>query len=149
MYRYVFSQMAVIRGTYLALDKYLPKYKSPGEEPVIINTASILGLETWPSVPVYCASKHGVIGLGKSLSLPENYNKHRTKIISICPTMIKTALSARIREMCPDMPYLTPDVVGKKVMDILKESKGCATWVIDIDKTYEVEFPPKEALEKK
>nr|CAH7723645.1 unnamed protein product [Callosobruchus chinensis] len=142
--------MAVIRGTYLALEKYLPKYKSSAaEEPVIINTASILGLETWPIVPVYCASKHGVIGLGKSLSQPECYNKHKTKIISICPTLIKTALSTKVRELYPDMPYLTPDMVGRKVMDILKETKGCATWVIDVDKTYEVEFPPKEALEKK
>nr|CAI5834995.1 unnamed protein product [Callosobruchus analis] len=141
--------MAVIRGTYLALEKYLPKYKSSGEEPVIINTASILGLETWPIVPVYCASKHGVIGLGKALSQPESYNKHKTKIISICPTLIKTALSSKVCEVYPDMPYLTPDVVGRNVMDILKGSKGCATWVIDVGRTYEVEFPPKEALEKK
>ncbi|CAH1991060.1 unnamed protein product [Acanthoscelides obtectus] len=140
--------MAVVRGTCLALEKYFPKHKSSSEEPVIVNTASIFGLDTWPIYPVYCASKHGVIGFGKALSMPEAYTNHKTKIISICPTLIKTNLTTLFMVQNPDMPYLTPDEVGKRVMDILKKTQGCATWVIDVNKTYEVEFPPKESLEK-
>ncbi|KAJ8961527.1 hypothetical protein NQ318_014778, partial [Aromia moschata] len=55
---------AVLRGTYLAIDKYLPKY-SLGKEGVIVNVSSILGLDVMETLPTYTAAKHGIVGLGK------------------------------------------------------------------------------------
>ncbi|KAJ3641003.1 hypothetical protein Zmor_027532 [Zophobas morio] len=52
--------IAVIEGTYLAMQKYLPKYKS-GEEGLVINVASVGGLHTFQVTPIYCTTKHGLI----------------------------------------------------------------------------------------
>lgn len=49
----------------------------------VINIASIVGLRGYPYISAYCASKHGVVGLTKTLAL-EGANKGIT-VNSICP----------------------------------------------------------------
>ncbi|XP_063906748.1 15-hydroxyprostaglandin dehydrogenase [NAD(+)]-like isoform X2 [Zophobas morio] len=68
--------VAVIEGTYLAMKKYLPKYKS-GDEGLIVNTASTCGFHTFQVAPIYCTTKHGLVGLGKALGGEEFYKKYQ------------------------------------------------------------------------
>lgn len=54
----------------------------------IINIASILGLKGVPDQPAYCAAKHGVVGLGKSLAAL--YAPRRITVNSVCPGWVDT-----------------------------------------------------------
>ncbi|TSY69802.1 15-hydroxyprostaglandin dehydrogenase [NAD(+)] [Bagarius yarrelli] len=57
----------VVRGTYLALDHM--KKQNSGNGGVIINVASLAGLGPFPSVPVYTATKYGVVGFTRALAV--------------------------------------------------------------------------------
>jgi 3-hydroxy acid dehydrogenase / malonic semialdehyde reductase len=63
----------------------------PHKKGQIINISSIAGKETYPSGSVYCASKHAVEALTKSMRL--DFLKHNIKVGSISPGMVETEFS--------------------------------------------------------
>jgi short-subunit dehydrogenase len=60
-------QNAVVRGTLLGL-QYMRKDEG-GKGGVVVNTASVMGMEPDAAFPVYVATKHAVIGLSRSLGV--------------------------------------------------------------------------------
>jgi 3-oxoacyl-[acyl-carrier protein] reductase len=62
----------------------------------IVNVASTEGLGATAGIAAYTSSKHGVIGLTKSLAV--EYGKHGVTVNCICPGPIRTAMTARIPE---------------------------------------------------
>lgn len=102
--------IATIRSTYLAMQKYFPQYKS-GEEAVIINTASIAGLSTYPFLATYGATKHAIVAFGQAVGTEPFYNKYKTRVVTMCPTGIDT-------KMFDFEKVLFQEIVA----DILKES---------------------------
>lgn len=85
-------QNAVVRGTLLGL-QYMGKDKG-GRGGVIVNTASVLGLEPIAACPIYCASKSFVVGLCRSLAKPWHWNRTGVKVICLCPGITDTLLVA-------------------------------------------------------
>lgn len=61
--------------------------------PVILFTASGLGLHARPMVSLYTVSKHGIVGLMRSLALDEGPNNVRVN--AICPGIVETPLMYR------------------------------------------------------
>lgn len=82
---------AVLVGTFLAMTKYL-EYKE-GKEGIIVNTASIAGLEPIAYIPGYSASKSGVVSLGRSFGHEAFYEKYKVKVLTICPGPVSTPMS--------------------------------------------------------
>ncbi|KAF5288180.1 hypothetical protein FQA39_LY03948 [Lamprigera yunnana] len=72
------------RNEFNAFEKYLPKYKS-GEEGVIVNISSLAGIFPVSYAPVYSATKHGMIGLGRSLGTTTHYTRTKVRVLTICP----------------------------------------------------------------
>lgn len=58
---------------------------------VIVNTASIAGIEAAPGGAAYTASKHGVIGLTRTAA--REYGKHGIRINAVCPGFIATPMT--------------------------------------------------------
>ncbi|KAJ8910677.1 hypothetical protein NQ315_002926 [Exocentrus adspersus] len=99
---------AVIMGTFLAMDKYLPTYRS-GKEGIIVNIASLAGLLGLADKPVYTATKHGVVGLGKSLGADKS--KNHVRIITVCPGWIATSMTEDVTD--DDLKSVDPSHKGK------------------------------------
>lgn len=59
----------------------------------IVNMASAAGLVGVPFNAAYTASKHGVVGLTKSLAL--EFSKQGVRINAVCPTGVKTPMVAQ------------------------------------------------------
>ncbi|XP_023019285.2 15-hydroxyprostaglandin dehydrogenase [NAD(+)] [Leptinotarsa decemlineata] len=143
---------AVLSGTFMALDEYLPKYRS-SEEGLIVNTASILGIDCMRTIPTYSATKSGVIALGRSLGHQEDYDKTHIRIITICPGYIDTPLvSAAINregytnhQPDPDS-FISPDFVGEQVVCLMNEGKTGSVWVIEEMEAYAVNFPDRKDM---
>src|SRR5919202_6692825 len=62
----------------------------------IINDSSNAGLIGRPNDPVYCASKHGIIGLTKSMAL--RHGPQNVRVNAICPGPIESHMMVEGRE---------------------------------------------------
>uniref|UniRef100_A0A8B9MHR6 15-hydroxyprostaglandin dehydrogenase [NAD(+)] n=1 Tax=Accipiter nisus TaxID=211598 RepID=A0A8B9MHR6_9AVES len=81
---------SVIRGTYLGLE-YMGKGNG-GNGGVIINISSLAGLMPAAFQPVYCATKHGVIGFTRSIALAANIENYGVRLNTICPGFVNTPI---------------------------------------------------------
>jgi NAD(P)-dependent dehydrogenase (short-subunit alcohol dehydrogenase family) len=56
----------------------------------IINTASVAGLMSTPLAAVYCATKHAVVGLSRTLRIEAR--EHGVQVSALCPGVIRTPI---------------------------------------------------------
>jgi len=80
-----------LTGTYLCTTEVLPAMIE-AKEGRIINIASTAGLRGYRTMSAYCASKHGVIGLTRSLALETA--KHGVTVNAVCPSYTDTYLTS-------------------------------------------------------
>ena len=72
------------------MSKYaIPELRKRGGG-VIINTASVQGLQSQPLVPPYAASKGGILSLTRQMSL--DYAKDNIRVLAVCPGSIDTPM---------------------------------------------------------
>lgn len=88
--------ISVIRGTYIGLD-YM-KTENGGNGGAIVNIASLAGLMPVPFQPVYCASKHGVIGFTRSVAMVSKAGNYGVRINTICPGFVNTPILQTIEK---------------------------------------------------
>ncbi|MCF6274557.1 MAG: SDR family oxidoreductase [Robiginitomaculum sp.] len=79
-----------MHGTYNVIQSALAHMPDNGR---IINIASVLGLRGVPDQPAYCASKHAVVGLTRSLAL--RLAPRKITVNAVCPGWVKTDMSAK------------------------------------------------------
>uniref|UniRef100_A0A8D0BRZ5 15-hydroxyprostaglandin dehydrogenase [NAD(+)] n=1 Tax=Salvator merianae TaxID=96440 RepID=A0A8D0BRZ5_SALMN len=88
--------ISVIRGTYIGLE-YM-KNKNKCSEGAIVNVASLAGLIPAAFQPVYCASKHGVIGFTRSIAMFSAAENYGVRINAICPGFVNTPILQSIEK---------------------------------------------------
>ncbi len=82
-----------LKGMFLCARAVLP-HMIGGGGGVIINTASIAGIVAGAGGTAYTASKHGVIGLTRQISL--DYGSQGIRVNAICPGAVETGMTKAI-----------------------------------------------------
>ncbi|XP_055016008.1 15-hydroxyprostaglandin dehydrogenase [NAD(+)]-like [Boleophthalmus pectinirostris] len=112
-----------------------------GHGGVIINTASIAGLEAIPYSPVYSATKFGVVGFTRAMGLASLVAEDGVRFNALCPAYIKTNLSEKIPDrLGPYTPMrdLMMELINKLgIMDASKVAEALMELVLDEKKTGE------------
>ncbi len=76
-----------VKGVWLSMKYEISQMLKQGSG-AIVNTASTVGVVAYPSVPLYTASKHAVVGLTKAAAL--QYAKAGIRINVVAPAVIET-----------------------------------------------------------
>ncbi len=91
----------------------LTRSRAAGEAPGrIINIASIAGRLGTPELAAYCAAKHGVVGLTRSLA--EELRGAKVPVNAICPGSVDTPM---LQEGRPGArPHMTPEDIAQTAL---------------------------------
>ena len=108
-------------GTFSVTRRLLDKIPDGGR---IVNTASMWGKTAVAEFSAYCASKHAVIGLTRSLS--QELASRRISVNAVCPGWVRTIASMRslsfmaAKEQRPEADMLD-EIVAAQALDGLME----------------------------
>ncbi|XP_061440501.1 15-hydroxyprostaglandin dehydrogenase [NAD(+)] [Rhineura floridana] len=127
--------ISVIRGTYIGLE-YM-KTQNGRNGGVIVNVASLAGLMPAAFQPVYCASKHGVVGFTRSVAMVAAIANYGVRINTICPAFVNTSIlqsiekeenmgpyvgyKEEIKDMMKFYGVLDPTLIAKGLIQILED----------------------------
>jgi NAD(P)-dependent dehydrogenase (short-subunit alcohol dehydrogenase family) len=108
-------------GVTHALRAFVPTMLKHGEEGHIVNTASMAGLTTQPSLASYNASKHAVVTVSEGLHHDLALRKSLIKVSVLCPGWVKTGIghSERNRDGDKTAPATIDPVAAKVGMAVL------------------------------
>ncbi|GFQ92972.1 15-hydroxyprostaglandin dehydrogenase [Trichonephila clavata] len=133
--------LGVIYGTKLAFE-YMDISKG-GHGGHVINTASEAGLDPMYVSPVYCATKHAVVGFSKSYGHEFHFKQTGVTVNAICPGPVDTGFFrvfptkcidvAEAKKLATKMRPVTPEDVAKALMKLLEDGKNGAIIRIDAD----------------
>lgn len=89
-----------LKGVWLCMKYEIPQMLRIGKG-AIVNTASVAGLVGDAGSSEYVASKHGIVGITKSVAL--EYAESGIRINGICPGVIHTPLTERLKKDHPEL----------------------------------------------
>ena len=113
---------ANLKGTYLVTRAFLPAMRAR-RDGRIVNIASISGRQGTALLSAYCAAKHGVVGLTRSLAA-ELRDDHIV-VNAVCPGSVDTAmLRAGLPGAKPDM---SPEDVAGVVLYLAAQAPAALT----------------------
>jgi len=105
-----------LRGTFLCSREALKMMKPRGRG-AIINISSVVGIKGYPRQAAYTASKHGVMGLTKSLAAEAQ--ECGVRVSAVLPGGVDTDLVAQARPDLDRAKLLQPEDIARTVMFLL------------------------------
>jgi len=112
-----------LRGTFMCCQQAMQMMKAAGSG-YIINISSVVGFKGYPGQSAYTASKHGIMGLTKSLAVEAQ--EYGIRVSAVLPGGVDTGL---VKEARPDLDrdcLLSPDDVAGTVEYLLSLSERAA-----------------------
>lgn len=113
-----------LKGVFLCMKFEVPRMLKGGGGS-IVNTASMVGLVGDGGHPAYAASKHGVVGLTKTVAIM--YGKTGIRVNAVCPGVIRTPMSER---SFAEHPELRAASIGMAPMDRFAEPEEVAQAIV-------------------
>ncbi|MDQ1328447.1 MAG: 3-oxoacyl-[acyl-carrier protein] reductase, partial [Candidatus Poribacteria bacterium] len=93
------------------------KYMVEQESGTIINICSSASKKAYPNQLAYVASKHGMMGLSKTMSI--DLQPYGIKVHAICPGGVDTKLTANARPEVDRSDWMHPEDIAHVVMMLL------------------------------
>ena len=118
-----------IKLTRLAIKKSLGRRKRAS----VCIIASIGGLSGSTAAPLYCATKHAIVGFVKSMTATEGITG--VKVTTICPGLVHTPLftdDKKSQFSFQERNALKPDEVATSMLELLQEKKYECGTVLEI-----------------
>jgi NAD(P)-dependent dehydrogenase (short-subunit alcohol dehydrogenase family) len=115
-----------LRGVILVARECIPMLKEAGAEhrqALIVNTASIAGKSGQGWLPVYSATKFGVVGLSQALH--KELSSEGIKVTALCPGFVATAMTDWIEDHVPKEQMIQPEDIAEAVRYLLRTSPAC------------------------
>ncbi|RMH46443.1 MAG: SDR family oxidoreductase [Alphaproteobacteria bacterium] len=110
-------------GVFWALQAQLAQmeaqFREGGRGGAIVNLASVAGLVGAPTLSIYAAAKHGVVGLTRSAAI--EYARRGVRVNAICPSFARTAMVGDTLRDAPDRDRAEADLVRGVPMRRLAE----------------------------
>jgi NAD(P)-dependent dehydrogenase (short-subunit alcohol dehydrogenase family) len=96
----------------------------------IVATASLAGLIGFSPDPIYCLTKHAVVGLVRSV-VPQ-LAEHGITINAVCPSIVDTPMVGESRDLleASGFPLIDPATVARAVVDRLSGDESGEAMVI-------------------
>lgn len=115
-----------LKGIWLCMKNEIP-HMLKNKKGAIVNCASVAGLNGFPGLPAYVATKHGVVGLSKTAAL--EYAKQGIRVNAVCPGVIQTSmidrLTGKVKEVEEQFTQMEP--VGR--MGTPEEIAEAVVWL--------------------
>ena len=108
-----------VYGTIYASQAVIPSMKKQ-ERGHIFNISSIAGLEAFPQVSIYCATKHAVRGLSESMY--KELRDFGVKVTCVYPGSVKTDFFRNIDTIEPSDNMLQPEEVASIIVQAAETS---------------------------
>ncbi|HEU5213156.1 MAG TPA: SDR family NAD(P)-dependent oxidoreductase [Gaiellaceae bacterium] len=117
-----------VDGVVLGLRALIPLLERTGGDAVV--TASLAGLTSMASDPVYSATKHFLVGLVRSAA--PGLAARSVRLNAVCPGIVATPLigDGRARLEAAGFPLLEPSDVAEAVALALASGEGGQAWVV-------------------
>lgn len=115
-----------LRGTWLCMKDEIEQMLKQGGG-VIVNTASVLGFSGEYGLSLYCASKHGILGLTKTAAL--ECARKNIRINAICPGPILTEMLENTERFVPKMLERVAASTPMRRIGKPEEIAGAVLWL--------------------
>jgi 3-oxoacyl-[acyl-carrier protein] reductase len=112
-----------LRGSFLCCREAM-KLMVPASSGYIINISSVVGFKGYPNQAAYTATKHGIMGLTKSLSVEAQ--EHGIRVSAILPGGVDTEMVGQARPDLDRSILLQPDDIAQTVLYLLSLSDRAA-----------------------
>lgn len=89
-------------GVTNGLSAFIPRMLAAGEEGHVVNTASIAGLLSEPSMAAYNVSKFGVVTLSEGLHHDLTLRQAKIRVSVLCPAWVRTRIAEADRHRPAD-----------------------------------------------
>ncbi|KMZ00025.1 fat body protein 2 isoform X1 [Drosophila simulans] len=144
----------IINSTLSALP-YMGK-DNGGKGGIVVNMSSVVGLDPMFIIPVYGATKAGIINFTRCLANEKYYQRSGIKFVTVCPGATMTDMFTNFTEKIifpetSDETYRILDRLNKQsaadvsrcILNVLEKDKNGAVYVIEGKRVYPLEMKPQ------
>lgn len=123
-------------GVTNGLRAFIPRMLASGQEGHVVNTASIAGLLSEPSMAAYNVTKFGVVTLSEGLHHDLSLRNSKLKVSVLCPAWVRTRIAEAERHRPAD-----------ERIDLAKLDKVTAATGLSMFKAVQAGMEPEEIAE--